>query len=65
MSWEVLISIPTRMILRWLLFLLPILTTVQSGKSKASEVTEIHDIKDWKKELRTKKNVLALFTKVR
>ena len=39
-------------------------SVVISKKTKASERVQITDLKDWKKELRTKKNVLALFTKV-
>ena len=34
-----------------------------SRKAKISEVVKITDIKEWKKVLRTKKNVLTLFTK--
>ena len=34
-------------------------------KTKTSELIQINDLKDWKKELRTKNNVLALFTKVK
>ena len=37
---------------------------VTSKKASKSELVQIKDLKDWKKELRTKKNVLALFTKV-
>lgn len=37
---------------------------INAKKSKSSELISITDLKDWKKELRTKKNVLALFTKV-
>ena len=39
-------------------------SVVIAKKTKASERVQITDLKDWKKELRTKKNVLALFTKV-
>ena len=39
-------------------------SAVTAKKAKSSERIQITDLKDWKKELRTKKNVLALFTKV-
>lgn len=47
------------------IFSLWLLTSIViAKKTKPSERVQITDLKDWKKELRTKKNVLALFTKV-
>ena len=54
----------TRCFLKLLLLSCLILAFTEAKKGKSSEVVHISDIKDWKKELRTKKNVLALFTKV-
>lgn len=48
-----------------LLVLLLTVSDVLTKKTKTSEIIHIDDLKDWKKELRTKNNVLALFTKVR
>ncbi|KAL5251923.1 hypothetical protein ACHWQZ_G014904 [Mnemiopsis leidyi] len=46
------------------IFSLWLLTSIViAKKTKPSEQVQITDLKDWKKELRTKKNVLALFTK--
>lgn len=52
-----------RCFLKLLLLSCLVLAFTEAKKGKSSEVVHISDIKDWKKELRTKKNVLALFTK--